>query len=51
VQFGGGKEVAHPVLEEALKKYEVFKPENSISPGWGRMIVKNILDQISKDKK
>jgi hypothetical protein len=51
VQFGGGKEVALPVLEEALKKYEAFKPENSISPDWGKKIVKNILEQISTDKK
>jgi hypothetical protein len=52
VQFGGGKEVARPILEESLKKFESFKLENSISPDWGKKMVKNILDQISKtDKK
>jgi len=51
VQFGGGNEVARPVLEEALKKFEAFKPENSLSPAWGKNMVRNILDQISTDKK
>ena len=49
VEFGGGKEVARPVLEEAMKKYEAFKPESSISPGWGKYFVKSILKRISSD--
>ena len=52
VQFGGGTEVARPILEESMKKYESFKLENSISPDWGKIMLKNILDSISsKDKK
>ena len=52
VQFGGGKEVARPILEESMKKYESFKLENSISPDWGKIMLKNILDSISStDKK
>ena len=51
VQFGGGKEVARPILEEALKKYKSFKLENSISPDWGEKMVKNILDAISTNDK
>jgi hypothetical protein len=51
VEFGGGKEVARPILEDAMKKYDSFKPESSISPVWGRNIVKNILERISVDKK
>ena len=51
VQFGGGKEVARPFLEESMKKYESFKLETSISPDWGKKMLKNILDSISSDDK
>ena len=51
VQFGGGKEVARPILEESMEKYESFKLENSISPDWGKKMLKNILDAISSNNK
>lgn len=51
VQFGGGKEVARPILQESMKKYESFKLENSISPDWGKNMLKNILDAISTNDK
>ena len=51
VQFGGGKEVARPILEKSMKKYESFKLENSISPDWGKNMLKNILDSISSNDK
>ena len=51
VQFGGGKEVARPILEKSMKKYESFKVENSISPDWGKNMLKNILDSISSNDK
>jgi hypothetical protein len=35
-QFGGGCNSAKPVLEEAVKKYEAFKPASGISPKWGK---------------
>ena len=35
-QFGGGCNSAKPVLEEAVKKFEVFKPASSIAPNWGK---------------
>jgi hypothetical protein len=35
-QFGGGCNSAKPVLEEAVKKYESFKPASSIAPSWGK---------------
>lgn len=35
-QFGGGCSTAKPVLEEALKKYESFKPASSLHPNWGK---------------
>jgi hypothetical protein len=51
VEFGGGKEVARPVLQESMKKFASFKLESPISPDWGKKIVRQILDQISNDKK
>lgn len=40
-QFGGGCNSAKPVLEEAKKKYEAFKPASNIAPNWGK-------DQLEK---
>ena len=34
-QFGGNKAEAKRLLEEAVKKFESFKPESSIHPTWG----------------
>jgi len=34
-QFGGSKAEAKKLFEEAIKKYEAFKPETSIHPAWG----------------
>jgi hypothetical protein len=34
-QFGGSKVEAKKLFEEAIKKYEAFKPETSIHPAWG----------------
>src|SRR5688572_22471495 len=42
-QFGGGCSTAKPVLEEAIKKYEAFKPASSISPSWGKSQVEKVL--------
>jgi hypothetical protein len=42
-QFGGGCNTAKPVLEEALKKYEAFKPASAIAPNWGKMQVEKTL--------
>lgn len=42
-QFGGGCNTAKPLLEEAIKKYEAFKPASSISPGWGKSQVEKTL--------
>ncbi|TND09115.1 MAG: hypothetical protein FD123_1518 [Bacteroidetes bacterium] len=46
--FGGGKDKAKPVLEEAVKKYETFKPASSISPTWGAAQAKKMLDECNK---
>ena len=42
-QFGGGCNTAKPLLEQALKKYETFKPAPGISPNWGKARTEQIL--------
>jgi hypothetical protein len=42
-QFGGGCNSAKPLLEEAIKKYEAFKPASSIAPNWGKSQVEKVL--------
>jgi len=42
-QFGGGCITAKPLLEEAIKKYEAFKPASSIAPNWGKSQVEKVL--------
>lgn len=34
-QFGGGKEVAKPILEKAVSLFKTFKPASSFHPAWG----------------
>ncbi|MBU0696124.1 MAG: hypothetical protein KKE39_06310 [Bacteroidetes bacterium] len=34
--FGGGKDAAKPLLTEAAKKFEAFKPTNEMMPDWGK---------------
>lgn len=33
---GGGKDVAKPLFEKAEKLFATFKPENELSPNWGK---------------
>jgi hypothetical protein len=42
-QFGGGCSTAKPVLEEALKKYETFKPVSSLYPNWGKKQTEQLI--------
>jgi len=44
-QFGGGCATAKPVLEEALKKYEAFKPASELHPDWGKSEVTRLLQE------
>lgn len=46
--FGGGKEKAKPILEEAVKKYALFKPSNTIAPRWGRERTNQLLAECNK---
>ena len=45
-QFGGSKEDAKKLFEEALKKYESFKPESIIHPNWGKDLVNTMMSQM-----
>lgn len=45
-EFGGSKTEAKKLFEEAIKKYEAFKPETSIHPTWGMAQAKYFLSQI-----
>ncbi len=49
-QYGGGKEVALPVLEEAVAKFKTFKPENAIMPHWGEARAIAMLEQCKKQE-
>lgn len=45
-QFGGDKQEAKKKFEEALKKFEAFKPADSIAPNWGRAQANYFISQI-----
>jgi hypothetical protein len=47
-QFGGGKDKALPLIEEAVKKYEAFKPASAINPTWGKERAMYILGECQK---
>ena len=42
-QFGGGCKTAKPQLQQALDKYESFKPASEISPVWGKDYVVKLM--------
>ena len=44
-QFGGGKDVAKPMLDKASELYNAFKPETELSPNWGKTAVDYFLSQ------
>jgi hypothetical protein len=46
--FGGGKDKAQPLFEEAIKRYKVFKPANSIMPTWGQKKAEEMLAECKK---
>lgn len=43
--FGGGKEVAKPMLISAQKMYQEFTPKNEMMPNWGNGFVEYYLSQ------
>jgi len=44
--MGGGPEVARPILELALAKFEAFEAKNSLWPQWGEEAVKAELNKL-----
>jgi hypothetical protein len=42
-QFGGGCSTAKPLLDQALQKYETFKPASAIAPNWGKERTQQLL--------
>ena len=45
-QYGGSKTEAKKLFEEALKKYDAFKPASTIDPTWGRGSTLYFLSQV-----
>ena len=45
-QFGGSKTEAKRLFEEALKKYDSFKPATELDPNWGKNTTQYLLSQI-----
>jgi hypothetical protein len=42
-QFGGGCKTAKPILEQAIKLYEAFKPASQLHPAWGKPQTEELL--------
>jgi hypothetical protein len=45
-QFGGDKQEAKKKFEEALKKFEAFKPADNLAPHWGKEQATYFISQI-----
>lgn len=45
-QYGGSKTEAKKLFEEALQKYDSFRPASDIDPNWGRDTVEYFLNQL-----
>jgi tetratricopeptide (TPR) repeat protein len=45
-QYGGSKSEAKMLFEEAMKKYDSFKPESTIHPQWGKSQATFFLGQL-----
>ena len=46
--FGGGKEKALPLINDAIEKFAKFKPSTAIMPNWGVMATKYMLGEAKK---
>jgi len=44
--MGGGAEVARPILEEALNKFEAFSSDDPLWPGWGEDATRSELEKL-----
>lgn len=45
-EYGGSKTEAKKLFEEALKKYDSFKPATELDPNWGKNTTQYFLSQI-----
>jgi hypothetical protein len=45
-QYGGSKTEAKKLFEEALKKYDSYKPATDIDPNWGKNAAQYFLNQL-----
>jgi len=45
--FGGGKIKAKPILENAVAKFAIFRPDSEIAPTWGSERAKALLAQCN----
>ncbi|HEU4471989.1 MAG TPA: hypothetical protein VFR58_12945, partial [Flavisolibacter sp.] len=45
-QYGGSKEEAKKLFEEAMRKYESFKPASNLDPNWGKGTAQYFLNQV-----
>jgi hypothetical protein len=45
-QYGGSKTEAKKLFEEALKKYDSFKPATDLDPNWGKNTTQYFLNQL-----
>jgi hypothetical protein len=43
--FGGGKDAAEPLFDQASKLFDAFKPETELSPNWGKSALQYFLSQ------
>lgn len=46
--FGGGAKKAKPVLEMALEKEKLFKPETSLHPDWAKTEIEKELKKVNQ---
>lgn len=47
-QFGGSKTEAKKLFEQALQKFETFKPATPIDPSWGKATTLYFIGQVDK---
>ncbi|MGE5518407.1 MAG: hypothetical protein ACM3VS_00680 [Candidatus Dadabacteria bacterium] len=45
-QYGGSKTEAKALFEQALKKFETFKPATALDPNWGKPMAEYYLRQV-----
>lgn len=45
-QYGGSKEEAKKLFEQAQQEFDSYKPASDIDPNWGRNIVQYFLSQL-----